>query len=204
MADKPDGVHKVNPQLWSLLVPISDLHEDPDNANQHDGSSYDAIAESYRKFGQQKPIVCDQNGRVIGGNGQLVAAGSLLGWTHIACVRFDSVEAAEQAAFALADNRSAELSSWNWGVLAETLFNLPENLRGATGFQPQEIEAIIANSPWEGMPDGAVPAASTYKGQRFVRMRIKEAADIDPFLHDLRQLLTKWGDKVEMLDGDKT
>lgn len=200
MGKKPEGTFEVNEQLWPLLVDIGTLHEDPDNANSHNGDSYDAIADSYRKFKQQRPIVCNAVGKVIGGNGQLVAARDLLRWTHIAAIKFDSDEEAEQAAFALADNKTAELSSWNWGVLAEQLFNLPDDLAAATGFKPEEIDAIIANSPWEGMPDGDVPGAQSYKGQKFIRLRIREAKDVEPVMSDIKQLIVKYGEGLEVLD----
>jgi ParB-like chromosome segregation protein Spo0J len=141
-----EGSFNVNQQLHNLLVPISSLHEDPDNARAHDERNTRSIAESYSTFGQQKPIICDALGRVIAGNGQLEAARDMLGWTHIACIRFDDEDEAKQMAFALADNKTAELATWNFSNLSETLAQLQndQELLDATGFAEFEIEPLLA------------------------------------------------------------
>jgi hypothetical protein len=102
--------------LRPFLVPLGSLAEDPGNARTHGGRSIPGIAASYARFGQQRPIVVDARGVVRAGNGQLAAAASL-GWTHVAAVTSDLPDA-ELAAFALADNRTAELSQWDFEALA--------------------------------------------------------------------------------------
>lgn len=135
----------VNAQLHSLLVPVTELHLDPKNARDHSERNHKSIAESYKTFGQQKPIVCTKLGKAIAGNGQLAAAIEL-GWTHIACIKFDSEDEARQLAFALADNKTAELASWNFPVLAESLSSLQNDqaLLDATGFAEFEIEPLVS------------------------------------------------------------
>lgn len=135
---------KINPDLGDMLIKVSALHEDPDNARSHDEKNIEAIKASLSRFGQQKPIVISEIGKVIAGNGTLAAA-RLLGWGEIACVRFVDDESS-QAAYAIADNKTAELASWDLPVLSETLINLgPEDL-GATGFSEEEIKSLSAFS----------------------------------------------------------
>ena len=119
-----EHANRVNPELERLLVPVTSLHEDPQNARSHDERNVKAIAASYRRFGQQKPIVVDAHGKVIAGNGQLRAA-IALGWTHLAAVQV-TMKAAEQIAFAIADNRTAELADWDGDNLRVLLDQLKE------------------------------------------------------------------------------
>jgi len=100
----------INAALHGLVKPVSELKPDSKNARRHEQRSIEAIQKSLVEFGQQKPIVILRDGTVIAGNGTLQAATSL-GWKHLACVTFDDVEKAR--AFAIADNRAAELSTWD-------------------------------------------------------------------------------------------
>ena len=89
---------------------ITELSLDPSNVRKHGRKNLDAIKASLRKFGQQKPIVVDAKGIVLAGNGTLAAAQEL-GWEEIEIVR-TQLEGVEATAFAIADNRSAELAEW--------------------------------------------------------------------------------------------
>jgi DNA modification methylase len=103
---------------------IVDLLLDPENARKHSQKNLDAIKASLTKFGQRKPIVINQKGVILAGNGTVEAARSL-GWDHIdvAVVPADWDEATARA-YALADNRTAELAEWDENVLAKQLLEL--------------------------------------------------------------------------------
>ena len=110
--------HNIATGLTKLKIPIDVLTEDESNARLHEGRSIKAIKESLSRFGQQKPIVLRQDGKsVLAGNGTLRAAREL-GWTQIAAVK-TKLKGEEAAAFSIADNRTAELSDWDVGVLEE-------------------------------------------------------------------------------------
>lgn len=100
-------------------VSVSSLVLDPANARKHDKKNLEAIKGSLSKFGQQKPIVVDEKGVVIAGNGTLVAAREL-GWEDIDIHR-SVLKGAEAMAFALADNKTAELALWDEDVLSSQL-----------------------------------------------------------------------------------
>ena len=107
-------------------VAIGSLNLDPQNARKHSNRNLAAIKTSLDKFGQQKPIVV-HNGTVIAGNGTLEAAKSL-GWTEITISRCpDDWDADTAKAYALADNRSAELAEWGEDILAAQLAELDAN-----------------------------------------------------------------------------
>jgi hypothetical protein len=113
---------------------ILDLVPDPTNARAHDDTNLQAIAGSLSQFGQRKPIVITADNRVVAGNGTLAAAKSL-GWAKIDCVRVPADWSADQVkAFALADNRTAELATWQPEVLAAQLEEL-----SAAGFDVAEF-----------------------------------------------------------------
>ncbi len=127
-------------------IPISSLVFDPNNARKHSAKNLDAIKGSLTKFGQQKPIVVDQKNVIIAGNGT-VAAAKDLGWTEVKAVRSD-LEGFMQSAFALADNRTAELAEWDFDTLKESLAAL--DLEGfdvsGIGFEESDLDFINDNS----------------------------------------------------------
>ncbi|CAB4157475.1 COG0863 DNA modification methylase [uncultured Caudovirales phage] len=111
-----------NLRLESVL--ISSLSLDPTNARRHDAKNLASIEGSLRLFGQRKPIVVTGANVVVAGNGTLEAA-KALGWTNIDVVRIPIDWSPEQVkAYALADNRTAELAEWDAKVLAEQLVEL--------------------------------------------------------------------------------
>jgi len=108
-------------------VAISSLTPDPVNARKHDARNLQAIENSLLKFGQRKPICVTPDSIVVAGNGTLEAAKNL-GWTEIAIARTPMGWSWEQIrAFALADNRTAELAEWDDKVLADQLLELDAN-----------------------------------------------------------------------------
>jgi len=121
-------------------VAIDSLSADPANPRKHGQRNLDAIAASLRRFGQQKPIVVDSHGVVRAGNGQLAAA-KLLGWTEIRVVRSD-LPPTELTAFAIADNRTAELAEWDAEVLAGLL---SDSDLGDVGFTDEELKQFAGN-----------------------------------------------------------
>jgi len=104
---------------------ISELKLDPNNARKHSDKNLNAIASSLEKFGQRKPIVV-HNGVVIAGNGTLEAA-KKIGWHEITVTEVPANWDADTAkAFAIADNRTAELAEWDTPVLVSQLLEMEE------------------------------------------------------------------------------
>ena len=108
-----------------MKVAIADLSLDPKNARKHSQRNLDAIAASLVRFGQRKPLVVHR-GVVLAGNGTLEAARSI-GWTEIEVSAVpDDWDDDTAKAYALADNRSAELAEWDEGELAKQLLELQD------------------------------------------------------------------------------
>lgn len=143
-------------------VEVSDLISDPANVRKHDDRNLESIKGSLTRFGQQKPIVVDSKGVVIAGNGTLSAARSL-GWSQIDIVRTD-LDGPESTAFAIADNRTAELAEWDNEALIDTLSalaNVDEELVDAAGFNHEDLEAMLddlSQSENSGLNADHIPA----------------------------------------------
>ena len=122
---------------------LAELVSDPNNARKHDEKNLDAIKGSLTQFGQRKPIVIGAGNVVIAGNGTLAAA-KALGWDEIEVVRVPDDWSADQAkAFALADNRTAELASWDEQVLAAQVLELADAGFEVADFGFGAIEATL-------------------------------------------------------------
>jgi ParB-like chromosome segregation protein Spo0J len=101
------------------LINIEDLTLDPNNARKHNKKNLEAIAKSLQQFGQRKPIVITQDNVVVAGNGTLEAAKS------IGCVRVPADWNEETIkAYALTDNRTAEMAAWDSTILLDQLREL--------------------------------------------------------------------------------
>lgn len=118
---------------------VTDLSFDPRNARKHPTQNIEALKESLRLFGQQKPIVITADGTVVAGNGTLQAA-TELGWNKIDAVTVPTDwDAKKVAAFALADNRTAELAQWDARELLSHLEELDDFDMNALGFDAWNV-----------------------------------------------------------------
>lgn len=132
-------------------VQLDSISQDPANVRQHGERNLDSITASLRAFGQQKPIVVDKRGIILAGNGTYEAA-RRLGWDTIKIVRTD-LTGPEAVAYAIADNRTAELAEWDQVKLAEQLRALQSNGADmvAVGFSDDEITGML-----DGLAGGMV------------------------------------------------
>jgi DNA modification methylase len=131
--------------LRQFAVSIASLVLDPKNARLHNEPNIASIKASLAGRGQRKPITVRRDGSIVmTGNGTVETA-KALGWSHIAALFFDD-DAAEAAAWAIADNRSAELATWDYRQLGETMAAFPEVDWLAVGHEANELEAILAHA----------------------------------------------------------
>jgi DNA modification methylase len=138
----PHPLERFGPGLEGLARPVHDLREDPANARTHDERNLAAIRKSLEAFGQRKPIVV-RDGVVVAGNGTLRAAHAL-GWQRIAVVEADDLSAEEATAYAVADNRTAELAAWDIEALRAAVATIEATCGGldALALAPADLDAI--------------------------------------------------------------
>jgi len=128
--------------LASMLVDLDSVELDPRNARRHPEANLEAIKRSISTFGQLKPIVV-KGSRILAGNGTWTAI-KALGWTHVAVVQVpEEMSDPEALAFALADNKTTDLSEWDFEEVSELLKELPPDLLDATGFADFEREPLM-------------------------------------------------------------
>ena len=129
--------------MQTQRVKIETLTLDPANVRRHPAKNLDSIKASLTRFGQQRPVLVNDKGIIIAGNGTVMAA-KALGWDHINIVR-TALQGSEATAYAIADNRTAELAEWDDDALAQQLAALQiedEELARAAGFTEKEIAAL--------------------------------------------------------------
>ena len=168
---------RVAKELDSLLFPVSELTSLPGNPRRGD---VDAVARSYERFGQRKPIVArrsdDGSNVVVAGNHQLEAARKL-GWEQIAVVWTDDLTDDQAKAFALADNRIADLGTYDNDDLLVLLSEV-DDLDG-TGYTTADVDDLrmfMAGPPnlddLASMYDPDEHATSPDAGMVFVNIRV--------------------------------
>lgn len=136
----------ISEKLLPLAMPIADLKLDPQNARQHDERGIASIKASLERFGQLKPIVVQEDGMIVRAGNATVLAARELGWTEIAA-NVKSMTDGEAQAYAIADNRTAELATWDDQVLLDTIQRLKDDPtidEVVTGFSDDEFAEIVA------------------------------------------------------------
>ena len=93
------------------------------NARRHSTKQVRQISESIKAFGSNVPFLVDREGDVIAGHGRLLAA-RRVGWSDVPIVRLKHLRDAKRRAFMIADNRRAEVATWDDRLLAEQLREL--------------------------------------------------------------------------------
>ena len=109
-----------------VMLAVDELKPYERNARRHGEEDVAAIAESIREFGFNDPIgIWGKDNLIVEGHGRLEAAKSL-GMEKVPCIRLDHLTDKQRRAYALAHNRTAELSEWDDRLLAMELGELPE------------------------------------------------------------------------------
>lgn len=108
--------------------------------NEH---AVQAVARSIGAFGFNVPILCDQNLTIIAGHTRWKAAKSL-GLPTVPVIRLTMSES-QRNAFAVADNKTAEIADWDFPKLREVLEELQTEDTDLSnlGYSDAEIRAIL-------------------------------------------------------------
>ena len=106
-------------------IRIEDLRPYERNARRHEAADVAAIAKSIEAFGFNDPVgVWGPQNIIVEGHGRVLAA-KQLGMTEVPCIRLDSLTDEQRRAYALAHNKTAELSTWDAELLPLELEDLP-------------------------------------------------------------------------------
>ncbi|MEY4117047.1 MAG: hypothetical protein RLZZ116_375 [Planctomycetota bacterium] len=140
------------------LRPLDAVRPYANNPRQND-DAVEAVAESIRRFGFRQPIVVDADGVIVAGHTRFRAA-QRLGLATVPVHVATDLTPDEVRAYRLADNKTAELASWDDAMRSIEL----DALRGAgidwtlLGFDEEELAKLLAPAGTEGLTDpDAVP-----------------------------------------------
>jgi DNA modification methylase len=135
--------------------PIAQLTAAKRNARKHSRKQIGQIADSIRTFGWTNPVLVDDQNTIVAGHGRLEAA-RLLNLTEVPVVRLSHLTPEQVRAYALADNRLAELAGWDKELLSLELGELMELELSfdieITGFEMGEIDLLLGTDVPTGQP----------------------------------------------------
>ena len=169
-------------------VKIETLIPYQNNARKHSDADTDAIIQSIREFGFNDPIGVWKN-IIVEGHGRLIAA-KRLGMEEVPVIRLDHLTDEQRKAYALAHNKTAELSGWDFDILAEELAELTDIDMSQFGFDLPEVDEY-AEAVDDGYEGSLPEAPKVKKGEIWVcgnhRLMCGDSADPD----DIQKLF--WG-----------
>jgi hypothetical protein len=133
------------------MLPPDRLVTDKRNARSHSLQQIGQIARSIERFGFLGPVLIDGANQIIAGHGRVEAA-KRLGLDHVPVLRVTHLSTAECKAYAIADNRLAELAGWDAEILAIELHELREldfDI-AAIGFQLDDVDILCDQAEKSG------------------------------------------------------
>lgn len=120
------------------MLSINSLKPYEKNARKHEAADISAIARSIQAFGFNDPVgVWGPENIIVEGHGRVMAA-KQLGITEVPCIRLDSLTEDQRRAYALAHNKTAELSSWDLELLPAEISAIQGFDMADFGFVPSE------------------------------------------------------------------
>ena len=129
-----------------------------------------AVVRSIQRFGFNVPILCNWDHVLIAGHTRLLAARKL-GIKEVPVIHL-GLDTWEEAAFSIADNKTAEIAEWDWGALRRILESLrDEDMElSSLGFTDFELRDILGADDEEDWVPGLSTNAVTSRGD-LIRLR---------------------------------
>jgi DNA modification methylase len=144
---------KIEMRLISTIRPYA-------NNPRVNAAAVEAVAVSIREYGFRQPIVVDKDGVIVVGHVRYLAA-LKLGLETVPVHVAKDLTPAQIKAYRIADNKTAELSDWNYDLLPIELAQLQEMNYdlGLMGFDQEELARLLNAGATEGLCDpDEVPA----------------------------------------------
>ena len=120
-----------------VMKQITELKEYENNPRNNE-AAVDAVAKSIEEFGFKVPIVITSDHVIIAGHTRLKAS-KKLGLTEVPCIIADDLTEEQIKAFRLADNKTAELATWDFSKLEDELASIEMDM-SLFGFEDLEEE----------------------------------------------------------------
>lgn len=156
------------PQPKTVLH-LSDLTLDPENARKHNPRNVGMVGHSLQSFGPIRSISIDENNVVLAGNATVEAAAAVGiegvrvfdrdtgelgpeppgGPPYILAVRVTGLTPEQKRQYAIADNRTTDLSEWDTDVLQAFL---DEGTDLGQWFFEDELAGVLGSHEWDEPP----------------------------------------------------
>lgn len=115
-----------NQNLKIEYLPVDSLKPYSKNARKHSEKDIQAICNSIEEFQFLDPIgIWSDKNIIVEGHGRLLAA-KRLGMDSVPCIRLDHLTDEQRKAYALAHNKTAELSKWFDELLQSELADIED------------------------------------------------------------------------------
>ena len=124
-----------------VMKKTSELIEYENNPRNNE-AAIDAVANSIKEFGFKVPIVITKENVIIAGHTRLKAS-LKLGLATVPCIVADDLTEGQIKAFRLADNKTAELASWDFTKLESELESIEMDM-SVFGFE--ELESKVPDN----------------------------------------------------------
>jgi DNA modification methylase len=137
-------------ELKQDYVPLAVLKLPKRQVKKHSQDQIELLADNLRAFGQIKPIVVDASHAIVAGVA-IYRALKQLGWARAQIVRAEHLSPEMLEAYAIADNKLAELSTFDPIVVVDIFKELQDidlDL-GLLGFEPFQIDNLFAEASSE-------------------------------------------------------
>ena len=132
-------------------VDVAKLKPYDKNTRKHEDYDVSQIAKSIEQYGFNDPIgIWGKDNIIVEGHGRLLAA-KKLGMDKVPCIRLDDLTDEQRREYAIMHNKTAELSAWDFDLLAEDIGELDFSEFDVDWGFPADVEEteIIEDEPPE-------------------------------------------------------
>jgi len=123
-------------------VAIADLRPPPRNTRRHPEAQITEFCRALMMFGQTRPIVIDEDGMVLAGNG-LVEAATKLEWTEVQAIRMAGLSPTDKSKLILSDNKIFQMGVDDYDAIKSVLGSLSDY--DVPGFDESLLKSLIGN-----------------------------------------------------------
>lgn len=134
-------------------LPVTALKPYERNARKHRDMDVDAIVKSIEEFGFDDPIgIWSADNLIVEGHGRLLAA-KKLGMKTVPCIRLDHLTDEQRRAYALAHNKTAENSEWDFDILPDELASIIDIDMTSFGFDVVDRAEVVEDDYEPVLPE---------------------------------------------------
>lgn len=110
-----------------------------ENNPRNNDEAVETVANSIKEFGFKNPIIIDKDNVIVCGHTRYKAA-EKLGFEDAPCIMADDLTEEQIKAFRLADNKTAELASWDFDLLDTELDSILDIDMADFGFEDINVD----------------------------------------------------------------